>query len=254
MNLRAVIADDERLARERLCALLDSEPGVEIVGVCEDGRQTLSAVRQHVPDIVFLDVRMPEMDGFAFLEAIPAEVRPLVIFVTAHEKYAARAFEIHAVDYLLKPFNRPRLRTTLRQARERIRTRPRPDLQRIIAEMRRDFDGVRTPPDRISIKRDGRIVLLKHDDVDWIGAAGNYVEIHAGGVTHLMLTTLTSLEARLPSESFVRVGRSTIVNAHHVKELRFEGRARRCTAVLHGGIKVPISPSYRNKLERLLSR
>jgi two-component system LytT family response regulator len=254
MKLRVLITDDEPMARERLHTLLTAEPNIEIVGVCENGQQALSAVREHTPDVVFLDVRMPEMDGFTFLETMPAKSRPLIIIVTAHEKYAAQAFEIHAVDFLLKPFDRARLRTTLNRARERIRTQSRPDLQGIIAAMRRNVAGASTPADRISIKNNGRIVLLKYDDIDWVGAAGNYVEIHAGDATHLMLITLTSLEVRLPTENFVRVGRSTIINAHRVKELRFEGRSRRCVAVLLGGVKLPVSPSYRSALEKLLGR
>jgi two-component system LytT family response regulator len=253
MKLRILIADDEPLARERLQALLAAEPNIEVVGICDNGRDALKATRRERPDAVFLDVQMPEMDGFAFLKALPPESRPLVVIVTAFEKYAAWAFEVHAVDFLLKPFDRERLRATLHRARERIQASRQPDIHKMLAAMPRNFAAASNPGERISIKKDGRIVLLKFEEIEWIGAAGNYVEIHTSDATHLLLSTLTALERRLPGGTFIRISRSAIINANRLKELRFDRRGQ-CSAVLQGGLKLSLSSACRGKLEQLLSK
>jgi len=253
MSLRVLIVDDEPLARGRLRALLEAEPDVAIIGACDDGREALQIVRQDSPDVIFLDVRMPEMDGFAFLESLPAESRPLVIIVTGHKKYAAQAFEVHAVDFLLKPFDRERLRMTLRRARERIQTARQSEIHKALSAMRQRFTSSPEVVDRISIKSNGRILFLKLDEIDWIGAADNYAEFHTGQSTHLLLSTLTALEARLPTARFVRISRCAIINASRVKELRLD-RPGRCTVVLHGGTELVVSSAYRRTLDQLLRK
>ena len=251
MSLRVLIADDEPLARDRLKALLQAELDVEVVDSCENGREALKSVRQNSPDVIFLDVKMPGMDGFAFLEALPVRERPAVIIVTGHEKYAARAFEVHAVDFLLKPFGRERLRTSLQRARERIQTARQPDIHSVLSTMRQRFADLPEPVDRISIKSNGRILLLKFDEIDWIGAADNYAEFHVGPSTHLLLSTLTALEARLPATKFVRISRFSIINVSRVKELRTDPTGR-CMVVLQDGTELVITD--RRKLDHLLGK
>ena len=251
MSLRVLIADDEPLARDRLKALLEAELDVEVVGSCENGHQALESVRQNSPDVVFLDVKMPDMDGFAFLEALPVRDRPAVIIVTGHEKYAARAIEVHAVDFLLKPFGRERLRTSLQRARERIQTARQPDIHAVLSTMRQHFAESPEPVDRISIKSNGRILLLKFDEIDWIGAADNYAEFHVGLSTHLLLSTLTALEARLPATKFVRISRFSIVNVSRVKEMRVDSNGK-SMVVLQDGTELVITD--RRKLDHLLGK
>lgn len=251
MSLRVLIADDEPLARDRLRALLQAESDVEVVGTCGDGREALQAVQTDSPDLIFLDVKMPEMDGFAFLEALPAESRPLIIIVTGHEKYAARAFEVHAVDFLLKPFGRERLRTSLQRARKRIQTQQQPDIHEVLNTVRQHFTTLPEPVDRISIKSNGRILLLKFDEIDWIGAADNYAEFHVGPSTHLLLSTLTALEGRLPATKFVRISRFSIINVSRMKELRLDSNGR-CMVVLQDGTELVITD--RRKLDHLLGK
>ncbi|HEX4645705.1 MAG TPA: LytTR family DNA-binding domain-containing protein [Verrucomicrobiae bacterium] len=250
MKIRTLIVDDEARARERLRQLLESEPGIEIIGECADGRAAVEAIREHSPDLLFLDVQMPELDGFAVLEAIGTECLPVIVFVTAHDKFALRAFDVHAVDYLLKPFDRERFQAALRRAMERVPQRDTGALDQRISAL---LAELRPPPatvERLAVKSGGRVILVKPDDIDWIEAADNYAELHAVKEAHLIRETLSALEARLAPGKFIRISRSVIVNTDRIKELEplFHGEYQ---ITLSNGVKLTLSRSYRNKLPQL---
>ena len=251
MKIRTVIADDELLARERLRQLLRNEPEIELVAECADGQEAVAAIEKHSPDLVFLDIQMPELDGFGVLESMPAELAPVIVFVTAHDKFALRAFEVHAVDYLLKPFDRERFQKALSRAMERVKQRGKTGAgagpaSAVLAELR----PVPKPLERLAVKTSGRVIFVKLADIDYIEAAHNYVELHVDKQSHLLRETLNSIEARLPEDKFVRISRSVIVNIERIKELQplFYGEY---TVTLHNGARLTLSRRYRDKLTRL---
>lgn len=250
MKIRTLIVDDEALARERLRQLLESEPEIEIIGECADGRAAVDAIRKHSPDLIFLDVQMPELDGFAVLEAVGTERLPVIVFVTAHDKFALRAFDVHAVDYLLKPFDRERFQAALRRALEQVSQRGAGAMDRRISALLAELRPPPTALERLAVKSGGRVVLVKTEDVDWIEAADNYVELHAGKETHLLRETLSALEEQLAPKKFIRISRSIIVNADRIKELEplFHGEYQ---VTLSNGVKLTLSRGYRNKLPQL---
>jgi len=251
MKVRTLIIDDEPLARERLRKLLEGEPEIEIIGECSNGREALAAIQEHSPDLIFLDVQMPELDGFSVLAALKGEKMPVVIFVTAHDKFALRAFEVHAVDYLLKPFDRERFQTALARALNVIKREQTGALTERLSTLLADLKPESTHPDRIVVKSDGRITFLKTDDIDWIEAADNYVNLRVGTESHLVRETMASLETRLPPKKFMRISRSTIVNIERIKELQpmFHGEY---AVILRNGTRLTLSRSYRDKLQQLL--
>ncbi len=248
-KIRTLIVDDEPLARDRLRHLLQSAPQVDLVGECADGQQALAAIDEKKPDLVFLDIQMPEMDGFDVLEAIQSEPRPFIVFVTAYDKFAVRAFEVHAVDYLLKPFDRERFQQALARALEQVQHRSAGQPERQAALLAEVKPAPRNP-DRLPVKSGGRVLLVKVSEIDWIKAAHNYVELHEHAQTHLLRETLGTLEQRLPVEKFVRISRSVIVNVERVKELQplFWGEY---AVVLQDGTKLTLSRRYRHKLPQL---
>src|SRR5436309_6882427 len=178
MKVRTLIADDEALARERLHQLLAERPEIELLGECADGREAVAAIQTKSPDLIFLDIQMPELDGFAVLEAIKTEPRPVIVFVTAHDKFALRAFEVHAVDYLLKPFDRERFESALRRALEQVKHREGPARSQAQAAVLTEVQSATKPLERLAIKSGGRITILRTADIAWIQSAHNYVEIH----------------------------------------------------------------------------
>lgn len=250
MTIRCLIVDDEPLGRERVVSLLRALPDAEVVGECADGASAIESISALAPDLLFLDVQMPEVDGFGVLAAIP-RTRPLeVIFVTAYEQYAIKAFEVHAQDYLLKPFDPDRFYSAFQRAASRIRgdgsRGAHPSLTALVNEMTRRT-GQRT---RLPIKSDGRVFLLEVADIDWLESHDNHVKVHAAGATHLVRQTLQALEASLPAE-FVRVHRSAIVNVARIREIQpwFNGEH---VLLLHGGSKVHTSRGYRARVEELM--
>jgi two-component system LytT family response regulator len=252
LKIRVLVVDDEALARERACQLLKSDPDIEVVGQCGDGQTAVEKIQNDKPDLVFLDVQMPELDGFAVVEAVGADKMPAVIFCTAHDKYALKAFDVHAIDYLLKPYDRERFETALKRAKEKL-ARPPAESQ---SKMNALIGEVKAQPktsNRLVVKSEGRVLLLKADDVDWIEAADNYVVLHIAAETHMLRETMNSIEARLPTEKFVRVNRSTIVNMDRIKELQplFHGEY---VILLKNGTKLTLSRGYREKLDTLLGR
>jgi len=243
MKLRIAIADDEPLARERLRQLLDREPDVEISAECADGPATVSAVRENHPDLLLLDVQMPGLDGFGVLNALGSAEQPLVVFVTAFDQHAIRAFEIRALDYLLKPIAPQRLRETLGRARERL-------AHRSSATPGDDPSGrVR----RLAVRQGERIVFINTDEIDWIEAASNYALIHVGRQTHILRETMAALEAQLPGDLFLRVSRSAILNLRRVRELQTVTPTQHA-AVLHDGQRVTVSRSVREFEQRMRLR
>jgi two-component system LytT family response regulator len=252
-RIRTLVVDDEPIARERMLSLLQQEDDVEIVGECGDGVQAVNAIQQHVPDLVFLDVQMPGVDGFGVIDAIGADKMPAVIFVTAYDEYALRAFEVHALDYLLKPFGRDRFRQTLTHARAHLERRRAGDLGRRLLALVNDIKPEVPRLERLVVKSGGRVCFVRTEDLDWIEAAGNYVRLHLGEESHLFRETMTRMEARLDPRRFVRIHRSRIVNAERIKELQpwFNGDY---VVVLRNGARLPLSRGYRDKLQEQIAR
>ena len=259
MKIRTIIVDDELLARERVRKLLDREPDVEVVAECGDGREAIKVIEKEAPDLVFLDVQMPEVDGFGVVDALQGTAMPAIIFVTAYDKFALRAFEVHALDYLLKPFDRERFQKALDRARRQIHNRQTDQLgarlNSLLDELKGGGDEKAQPKylARLAVKTEGRVVLLKTEDIDWIEAADNYVSLHIGNESHLHRETMSSLETKLPPAKFIRISRSSIVNIDRIKELQplFHGDH---VVILRNGTKLTLSRNYREKLNQLLGK
>ena len=248
MRLRTLIVDDEPLARRRLRTLLRDEPRVDVVGECEDGPSAVAACQTQSPDLVLLDIQMPGMSGFDVLRKLGARASPVVIFVTAYDQYALQAFEAHAIDYLLKPFDRKRLRQAIERAARLVGGHD--DLARRLQSLLSAVDGGRTL-ERIAVKARGRVYFVRVAEIDWIEAAGHYLELHVGKETHLVRETIGRIEALLEPARFVRVHRSAIVNLDRVKELRpsFHGEY---LIELQGGTRITSGRAYSKQLQRLL--
>lgn len=255
MSVRTLIVDDEPLARERVRQLLAKEADIEVIGECADGPSAVEAIRAQAPDLVFLDVQMPELDGFNVLQQIGPERLPAVIFITAHDQFALKAFEVHAVDYLLKPFEKERFKTALDRAIERIRRQQTGDLNKRLTALLADVRPAPEPrlPERLAIKSSGRVVFVKVEDIDWIEAADNYVNLHVGKEEHLHRETMSAIETQLPPARFMRISRSTIVNVDRIRELQplFHGEY---AVILKSGARLTLSRSYRDKVDRLIGR
>ena len=245
-HIRALIVDDEPLARARLRRFLAGEDDIEIVAEAGDGREALKQIAAHKPDLLFLDIQMPEIGGFDVLTKIPREQRPVVIFVTAYDRYAIQAFEVHALDYLLKPYSRERFSSALARARQQF---ARSGETTVDERMRTLLAEMAQPPkhlQRLMIRSSGRIYFINTKDVDWIGAEGNYLALHVGSETHLLRETMSHLAMQLEPARFVRIHRSTIVNVERVKELQplFSGDY---VAVLRDGKQLNLSRAYREE-------
>lgn len=251
-GIRALVVDDEPLARERVRNLLAKEADIRIVGECANGREAVEAIERDRPDLVFLDVQMPELDGFAVLESVAPEVLPCVIFVTAYDEYAVKAFEVHALDYVLKPFDKERFREALDRARREIaRGADESALEGRLLALLQDLEGRKQHLDRLVIKSGGRVSFLRTEEVDWIEAAGNYVELHVGKDSHLLRETMNKLESRLDTQRFLRIHRRLIVNVDRIRQL--EGVTHgEYVVVLKDGTRLSSSRGYRDGLQRLL--
>jgi two-component system LytT family response regulator len=253
VKTRVIIADDEPLARARLRMLLAEESWVDVIAECSDGPSTIAAIEKSRPDLVFLDVQMPGGSGFDVIQAVGAGRMPFVIFVTAFDRYALRAFDVHALDYLLKPFDRDRFRDALTRARERIERSSNGDLERRLLAIVNDLKPAPQPLERFVIKSGGRVFFLRAEDIEWIEAAGNYVKLHIGAETHVFRETMNSLEARLNPSVFFRIHRSHIVNIERVRELQpwFNGEY---VVFLTSGARLTLSRGYREKLQDRIGR
>ena len=251
--IRTLVVDDESLARERIRDMLAGHQQIEIVAECTNGRDAIEAIQSLSPDLVFLDVEMPGMDGFGVLEALEPERIPTIIFVTAYDQYAVRAFEVYALDYLLKPFDQERFEKALDRAKTQISSERTEDLsQRILNAL----EEIKTRPvhlERLVIKMNGHVFFIKAEEIDWLEAEGNYVRLHAGKESYLLRDTISALEAQLDPKKFIRVHRSAIVNIDRITELQpwFHGEYR---IILSEGVQLTLSRTYREKLHDLLGR
>lgn len=245
-KIRALIVDDEPLARERLRALLAAERDVRVEGECADGDEAVAAIRATAPDLIFLDVQMPGTGGFEVIREVGPERMPYVVFATAYDAFALRAFEVGALDYLLKPFDEERVRTAMERARERIASGgPRLD-DNVLALLR----GLHSPAafaERLTVRTGTRYVVVAVADVDWIQAEDNYVRLHVGTASHLMRETLAAMERTLDPRRFVRVHRSTIVNVERVRSIESWGLGE-FLLVLKDGTKLQSSRGYRERV------
>jgi two-component system LytT family response regulator len=252
-KIRTLVVDDEPLARERLTSLLSAEPDIEIVGQCRDGEEAVTAIMDHTPDLVFLDVQMPAMNGFEVIEAVGTERMPLVIFVTAFDQHALKAFQVRALDYVLKPFDRERFQEALQRARAQIQRDETGDLGRRLLALVKDLRRDQPKTDRLVVKSGGRLFFLRTDEIDWIEASGNYVRLHVGPTSHLLRETMNAIESRLDPEKFFRIHRSRIVNMERIQEMQpwLNGEY---AVLLRTGTRLTLSRGYREKLQDRLAR
>lgn len=252
MKIRALIVDDEAPARTRLRQFLKGEADFEIVDECANGAQAVKAIQELHPDIAFLDVQMPRLSGVEVCRALGDGPLPLIVFVTAYDEFAIQAFEVHAVDYLLKPFDEERFAKTLRHVRERLE-RGAPAVDERLRELLASFKPGPARAERLAFKTDGRVVFVRAAEIDWVQAEGNYTRLHVAGATHLLRETLQALELQFDPAQFLRISRSAIVNLDRVKEVQplFYGDQ---VVILRDGAKLNLTRNYREKLEALLLR
>lgn len=250
MKIKTLIVDDEPLARERVRRFLTDENDIEIVGECGNGAEAVKFIKQNKPDLVFLDIQMPEKNGFEVIKSFDEKSVPTVIFVTAFDKYALQAFDVHALDYLLKPFNRERLHRAVIRAREQIENKLRGNLDERLASLIADLRTEKKYLERLVVKSVGRVFFIKTDEIDWIEAAGNYLKLHIGREGHLIRETMNSIEAKLNPDKFLRIHRSTIVNIDRIKELHpmFSGDY---SVILRNGTELTLSRNFREKFLEL---
>jgi two-component system LytT family response regulator len=252
-KLRVLIVDDEPLARERLRMLLAGEQSVEIVGQCGDGLEAVKAIQRDSPDVVFLDVQMPGCDGLQVVADLAPERRPAIVFVTAHERFALEAFNVKAVDYLLKPFDRERFHVALTRAAEFVRVQRAGELSQRIENMITDAPAPQQrKAERLAIKTDGKVVFLRPEEIEWIEAADNYVILHLADRKLMTRDTLSALEAQLGTDQFARINRSVLVQIDQVKELQpaFHGDY---VVILRNGARLPLSRAFRGQLGRFIT-
>ena len=270
-KIRALIVDDESLAREALLVMLNDDPGIEVIAECRNGKEAVTVIREQSPDVVFLDIQMPEMDGFQVVEEVGVMRMPVTIFVTAYDKHALRAFEAHALDYLLKPFDHDRFDITLQRAKTFVRQQKLGEISESMFAVLQDLkskDGEspsdadnrkperaahQEPLDRVAIKSGGRIYFLKTEEIDWVEGAGDYLTLHSGSRTHLIRETMGNFHAKLDPQKFLRIHRSTIVNIERIKDIRplYKGEY---VITLTSGISLKASRGYRHGLQSLLDK
>jgi two-component system LytT family response regulator len=250
-TIRTLIVDDEPLARERIKRFLADERDLELVGECAAGREAVAAIHALRPDLVFLDIQIPELDGFGVVKAVGVAEMPAVIFVTAYDRYALQAFDVNALDYLLKPYNHERFRKAVERARAQLSNGAKGELNERLLSLLENF---KTEPtrhlERLMIKSSGRVFFLRADELDWIEAEGNYLRLHAGKESHLLRETMNRLASKLDPDKFLRIHRSTLVNIERIKELQplFSGDY---VVILRDGKQLTLSRSYRDKLLEL---
>jgi two-component system, LytTR family, response regulator len=253
VKIRTLIVDDEPLARERVRALLAEETDVEVVGECRDGQEAVEAIRREAPDLVFLDVQIPELDGFGVIERIGVDKIPVIVFVTAYDQYALQAFEVHAVDYLLKPFDQDRFQKALARARQSVQLRRGGDVNERLVALLEDLKTPQGHLERLVVKSSGRLFFLRAEEIDWIESSGNYVSLHVGPESHLLRETMNGIETKLDPARFIRIHRTAIVNIDRIRELQplFHGEY---DVVLRTGTTLTLSRGYRDRLQGLLGK
>ena len=253
LPIRALIVDDEALARKFIRRMLKDDRDFEIIGECSNGKEAVAIIKKQSPDAVFLDVQMPEMDGLAVLESIGIERLPEIIFTTAYEQYAVRAFELHALDYLLKPFDQPRFKDAIKYAKERFRSGRHNDGRTQISALLENIKNKPQHLERLVIKSGGRITFLRTDEINWIEADDKYVHLHTSQARPMVRQTLSAMEEQLDPAKFRRIHRSAIVNIERIAELQplFSGEY---SILLQDGTKLTLSRNYKDKLFDLLGR
>lgn len=252
-RIRALLADDEPLARQRLRMLLQDSEWLEVVGEAKDVASTVAAIEKLRPDLVFLDIEMPNGTGFDVIETVGAANMPFVIFVTAYDKYALKAFDVHAVDYLLKPFDRERFHEALARARGQLERVNSGELERRLLQLMQDLTPAQQRLERFVIKSGGRVFFVPTAEIDWIEAAGNYVKLHVGADEHLFRETMNAIESKLNPDAFYRIHRSHMVNVERIRELQpwFNGEY---VVFLKNGTQLTLSRGYREKLQERIGR
>lgn len=257
-TIRTLIVDDELLARRRISNLLRAKEEFVVIGECANGKTAVEAIQQQAPEVVFLDVQMPDLDGFGVLQALGKTSLPVIVFVTAFDQYAIKAFEFHALDYLLKPFDDERFEKTLEWVKEQLRQKEFRHLSNRMASLLQDHSpkpDLAAPfktPSRLVIRSAGRVQIIRTCEIEWIEAEGYYARVHVGGKSHLMRETLSHLETQLDSMQFLRIHRSTIINLEQVKELQPISHGE-YIVVLQNGTQLRLSRSYREKLSVILN-
>ena len=252
-TIKALVADDESLARKFIRRMLKDDEEVEIVGECNNGKMAVTMIRKYNPDVVFLDVQMPEMDGFAVLEAIGIGHLPEIVFTTAYEQYAVRAFELHALDYLLKPFDQTRFKDAMRHAKERLNQREKAEGRVQISALLDNVKAQSRYLERLIVKADGRISFLNTGEINWIEADDKYVHLHTSKGSRMVRQTLSAMESQLDPKKFMRIHRSAMVNVDRIKELQplFSGEH---SVLLEDGTKLTLSRNHKGKLFELLGK
>ncbi|MFA5833710.1 MAG: LytTR family DNA-binding domain-containing protein [Bacteroidota bacterium] len=252
--IRAIIVDDEPLAREKVQLFADGEPDIEIVDVCVNGHEAVASFQKFNPELLFLDIQMPEMTGFEVLQHLKVNPLPGIIFITAYDEFALRAFEFHALDYLLKPYDRERFRKAVEHARKLLISQTQSEVT--TEQIKTLLDSMKQTPsklDRLIVKTNGRIIFLRIEEIDWMEAAGNYVKLHVGNEAHLVRETMNSLEEKLHPQKFIRIHRSTMINVEKIKELQpyFNGEYK---VVLQNNTQVILSRGYRDNFTKVLGK
>ena len=252
-RIRTLIVDDEPIARRHLRSLLGEHTEIEIIGEAGNGRDAIAAIRKEHPQMVLLDIQMPEIDGFGVVKEIGAEKMPVVVFVSAFDEYALAAFEAHALDYIMKPVKRDRFHQTIRRAVDLINRRGGGDLRDSLGRLLERIESERRFPSRLAIKTEGRMLFLKANEIDWIETDGDHVKFHVGSQTYLHRTTLTRLEERLSPKMFLRIHRSIVVNVDRVRELQpwFQGDY---VLILADGTRLTSGRSYRERVREFVAR
>lgn len=250
MSIRTLIIDDEPLARERVKRFLRDEDEIEIIGECTNGVDAVGAIKEKKPDLIFLDIQMPEKNGFEVIKSLSSKSLPTVIFVTAYDQYALQAFDVHALDYLLKPFTRERIHRAVVRAREQIDGKRYGKIDERLASLIADLKTEKKYLERLVVKSTGRVFFLKVDEIDWIEAAGNYVKLHVGRETHMIRETMNGIEAKLDPDKFLRIHRSTVVHIDRIKELHpmFSGDY---AVILRDGTELALSRNFRDRFVEL---
>ena len=251
--IRTVVADDQPIARERLASFLAEQRDIEVVAACANGREAVHAIEAHRPELVFLDTQMPELDGFGVVASVGPDRMPAVVFVTAYDQFALRAFEVHALDYLLKPFGRQRFEQALERARQHLARERAGELATRLLALVQDAQVRRPPATRIVVRSGARVMFIDVARIDRVEAEGNYVRLHVGTDSYLIRETMLAMEQRLGTTRFIRIHRSRIVNAERVKELRVT-QLGDYEAVLQNGTALGVSRHYRDVVQERLRR
>jgi two-component system LytT family response regulator len=252
--IRAIIIDDESLAREKVKLFAEGETDIEIVDQCSNGHEAIASCIKFKPDLLFLDIQMPEINGFEVLQHLSTNILPGIIFITAYDEFALHAFEFHALDYLLKPFDRGRFQKSVAHARTALRSIS--ETETTTEQIKVLLNSIQQNSNRLErliVKTNGRIIFLRIEEIDWMEAAGNYVKLHVGNETHMIRETMNGLEQQLNPQKFIRIHRSTIINIEKIKELEpfFNGEYK---VLLSNNAQVILSRNYRESFTKLFGK